>query len=229
LKPEAAALLHEHMFSPADVSLWLLTTLVEAFVVYLFLTRGVFRKFLFLNLYLISSILIRIGRFAVLFHSGIASAKYAYSYYFTDTLMAILLFLGISELAVRLFETKEPRRRMVFVSAVALVATALFNLLFESWRYGVATVFVVELSRNFYFASGLTTVLLWVWKLRNDPEDRTADRVVGVLSVYFLLFFLIYGARQLAPHATGLDNVVPMIGAWLPIGCGFVLVSRRQP
>ena len=222
------------MFSPADVSLWLLTTLVEAFVVYLFLTRGVFRKFLFLNLYLISSILIRIGRFAVLFHSGIAFAKYAYSYYFTDTLMAILLFLGISELAVRLFGTKEPRRRMAFVSAVAvsavaLVATALFNLLFESWRYGVTTIFVVELSRNFYFASGLTTVLLWVWKLRNDLEDRTADRVVGVLSVYFLLFFLIYGARQLAPHATGLDNVVPMIGAWLPIGCGFVLVSRRQP
>ena len=53
---EAGALsLHERMLPLIDLTLWLLTTLVEAFVVYLFLIRGLFRKFLFLNFYLLLS------------------------------------------------------------------------------------------------------------------------------------------------------------------------------
>ena len=47
-----------------DLTLWMLTTLVEAFVVWLFLIRGLFRKFLFLNFYLLLSIMISIGRYA---------------------------------------------------------------------------------------------------------------------------------------------------------------------
>ena len=52
--------LHERMLplidlTLIDLTLWLLTTLVEAFVVYLFLIRGLFRKFLFLNFYLLLS------------------------------------------------------------------------------------------------------------------------------------------------------------------------------
>src|SRR5256885_69923 len=73
----------------------------------------------------------------------------------------------------------------------------------------------------------LGIVLLWVWKLRNDSEDRFAARFVNVLGVYFSLFVLIYGAHRLVPHASGLGNLYPMLDAWLPLGCGFALVSHQ--
>jgi hypothetical protein len=64
-------LFFERTVSLADLTLWLLTTVVEVFVVYLFLVYGLLRKFLFLNLYLLVSPLIGMGRFAILYHSGI--------------------------------------------------------------------------------------------------------------------------------------------------------------
>jgi hypothetical protein len=67
------------------------------------------------------------------------------------------------------------------------------------------------------------------WKLRNDPDDRIAARFVSVLGVYFSLFVLAYGARQLAPDASGPNSLFPMIGAWLPLGCAFALVSQDSP
>jgi hypothetical protein len=35
-------------------------------------------------------------------------------------------------------------------------------------------------------------VLLWAWKLRNDPEDRIAAQLVNVLTVYFSISLLCY-------------------------------------
>jgi len=71
--------------------------------------------------------------------------------------------------------------------------------------------------------------LLWIWKLRNDPEDRIAARFVNVLAIYFLLFVFIYARVRLAPSASGLGHVYPMMGAWLPLGYGFALVSHEEP
>jgi len=91
------------------------------------------------------------------------------------------------------------------------------------------TYFAFELSQNILSACCLAVVLLWIWKLGNDPEDRIAARFVNVLSVYFSVFFLTHGARQLAPDLSGLDSLWPMIGASLPFGCGFALAFHKQP
>lgn len=217
------------MPSLAELTLWLLTTLVEVFVVCLFLIQGLFRKFLFFNFYLLLSVTIDTGRYAVLSHFGFHSSEYAYFYYCTDVLLTLSLFIGISELCVRLVGDRMPPKRVVLWSASALLATALFSSLGVShWDYRVAARFVFELSRNMFFACCLGIALLWVWKLRNDPEDQMAARLVNVLSVYFSLFVLIYAARELASSsASGLRNVYPMLGAWLPLGCGFALVSHE--
>jgi len=211
-----------------DLTLWLLTTLVETYVVYLFLIRGLFRKFLFLNFYLLLSATINIGRYAVLYHFGYTSPEYLYFYYFSEAPLTITLFICVCELSSRLVGDKLPPRRVALWSAGALLAIALFSLSgASSWGYRVRARFVIELSQNIVFACSLGIVLLWVWKLRNDPEDRFAARFVNVLGVYFSLFVLIYGARQLVPHASSLGNLYPMLGAWLPLGCGFAVVSHQ--
>jgi hypothetical protein len=218
------------MLPLAELTLWLLTTLVEAFVVFLFLIQGLFRKFLLLNIYLLFSVTISMGRFAVLYHFGFTSSEYAHFYYFTDALLTLFLFLSLCELSVRLVGTKMARRKAALWGAGALLATSWFSFLVVSSRgTHVTTRFAVELSQNIFFVCCLAIVLLWVWKLRNYPEDRIAARFVSVLSVYFSLFVLIYGAHQLAPQVSSLiHNLAPMMGAWLPLGCGFVLVSAEQ-
>ncbi len=215
------------MWPLADVTLWLLTTLVEIFVVYLFIIQGLFRKFLFLSFYFLLSVTISFGRY-VLYDFRFVS--YVYFYYLTDFLLTVFLFLSICELSVRLVGTKMPRERVMLWSTAALLATALFSFSVASSSVsGLTTHLAVELSQTIYFACCLVIVLLWAWRLRNDPQDRIAARFVSVLSVYFSLFLLIHGARQLAPHASSFNSLYPMIGAWLPLGCGFALVSYERP
>ncbi len=218
------------MLSLADLTLWLLTTLVEAFVVFLFLIQGLFCKFLLLNIYLLFSVTIAMGRFAVLYHFGFTSSEYAYFYYSTDALLTLFLFLSLCELGVRLVGTKVARRKATLWSAGALLATSWFSFLVVSSQGAhVTTRFVVELSQNIFFVCCLAIVLLWVRKLRNYPEDRIAAGLFSVLSVYFSLYILMYGARQLAPQVSSLIiNLGPLMGAWLPLGCGFVLVSPEH-
>jgi hypothetical protein len=98
------------------LTLWMLTTFVEAFVVWLFLIRGLFRKFLFLNFYLLLSVTISIGRYAVLSYFGYVSSEFAYFYYFSDALLTVSLFLSICELNMRLVGTRMPRRKVVLLS-----------------------------------------------------------------------------------------------------------------
>ena len=218
------------MLSLADLSLWLLTTLVQAFVVYLFLIQGLFRKFLFLNCYLLLSVTISLGRYFVFSHFGLASSAYAYFYYFTDAVLTLFLYLSICELGVRLMGTRISRKRVVLWSVSALFAMAWLSLSVASPSSSrMATAFVVDLSQSIFFVCCLAIALLWAWKLRNDSNDRIADRLVNVLSVYFLLFLLVYGARQWTPHVSSLNTLYPMFSAWLPLGCGFALVSHEPP
>src|SRR6266704_4466304 len=117
----------------ADLTLWLLTTFVEAFVVYLFLIQGLFRTFLLLNFYLMLSATISIGRYFVLRHFGFTSSEYAYFYFYTDAALTVCLFLSICELSARLVGTKIRRRRVVSWSAAALLATVCFSFSVSSF------------------------------------------------------------------------------------------------
>jgi len=217
------------MLSLADLTLWLLTTLVEIIVVYLFIIQGLFRKFLFLSFYFLLSVTISIGRYA-LYRYDFWSLSYFYFYYFTDALLTVFLFLSISQLSVRLVGTKMCRQKVALWSTGALLVAAWFSFLVASSSVSRLTAhFAAELSDNMHFACCLAIVLLWAWRLRNDPRDWIAARFVNVLGVYLALFLLTYGVRQLAPRTSGLDSLYSMTGAWLPLGSGFALVSYQQP
>jgi hypothetical protein len=221
---------HERMPSIADQTFWLLTTSAEAFVVCLFIMQGLFRKFLLFNSYLVFSVATSILRYHVFSRFGVSSLEYFYIYFYTDALLTLLLFLSIFELSVRLVGTRMPRRRVVSLSGAALLATAWFSYSVVSLgSHRLITHFPFEFSQNTYFLCCLAVVLLWVWKVRNDPEDWLAARFVNVLTVYFSLIVLGYGVHQLAPHLASDNNLYPMAGAWLPVGCGFALASYEPP
>jgi hypothetical protein len=202
---------------------------VEAFVVYLFFAQRLSGRFFFFNAYFLLAVTMGIGRYAVLTWSGISSLEYAYFYFFTDGLLSVLLFLSIFEIKARLDGTKVLRRKNLLLSVGALLATAWFSFQIASLSTFKATHFVFEFSQNIYVVCCLAIAVLWIWKLLNDPQDRTAARFVNVLSVYFALFLLRYGVRQLTPHDVSyMNSLWPMTGAWLPLGCGFALVSKNS-
>ncbi len=218
------------MLTLADQTLWLLTTLVEAYVVCLFLIRKSFRKFLFLNFYLLLAVFISIGRYAVLHGFGYRSEEYAYFYYYSDALLTLSLFLCVCELGQRVIGARMPCRKLAFWSAGAFLATTWFSFAIASPSgYRMATsYFFFAFTKNIYVTCCLAVVLLGVWKLRNDSADRVAARLLNVLAVYFMLFVLLYSAHQVVPHASSsLSNLYPMMGAWLPLGCGFALVTQQ--
>jgi hypothetical protein len=55
-----------------------------------------------------------------------------------------------------------------------------------------------------------------------------ATQPVNVFSVYTFLLFLFWMAFPFAPKLTEFGRLSPvMLSAWLPLGCGFALVSNN--
>ncbi len=218
------------MPSPAELTLWLLTALVEAFAVYLFLVQRLFRKFMLLTLYLLLCAIITASRLAVFYYFGSYSSEYAYFYYFSDSLLTVFLFLSISELSLRLLGTRVYRKNIVRGCAAALLVAAVISFSNASSSSDkLLARFVIELSQNLYLASGLAIAALWVWKCFNEPEDRIAARCVSVLIVSSSTVMLIYELLQRAPQISHNSVVASMMAVWVPLGCGFAAVSQDQP
>jgi len=216
------------MITFVDQTLWMLTMLAEAFVVCLFFVQGLSGRFFYFNAYFLLSVLIGIGQYIVLTGSGFTSREYAYSFFYSEGLLSFFLFLSIFEIRARLDGTKVLHTKNLLLSLGAILATAWFSFEITSVERFRVTDFVLEFSRNTYVVSCLAIVILWIRKLRNDPQDCTAARFVNVLTVYFSLCSLWYGVRQLAPDDHSIMNSLgQMTVAWLPLGCGFALVPKN--
>ncbi|MGB2627951.1 MAG: hypothetical protein WAK20_14280 [Candidatus Acidiferrum sp.] len=212
------------MIRPADLTLWLLTTFVEGFVVYLFLIQGLLRKFIFLNMYLLLSAVIGVVRYVMYSHIGFIREVY----FSSEALLMVFLLLSICELNLVLAGDRIHRRTMTLWSSGAFVIALLSSLpVLGSMGSGVAIRFLIELSQQLFYVCCIAGVLLWVWKLGHDPAERIAARLADVLAVYSSLFLIIYGASQLVSRTASLDCLSQMSFAWLPLGCGFVIVSCR--
>lgn len=212
----------------SDWIFWWFTLLFEAVVVYLLIIQRLFRKFLFLGLYFLLSLANSIGLCVIYYYLRPTYRSYSDFYFVAEALLAAYLFLSICEVTGRAVEKKSWWRRLVLWNVGALLATASFGFLvptFEQWS-------VVEFLRNILFGIGLVLLALWAWKNRSSAEHPIAARLVGVMGVYFSLFFLLYGAKELAPRgyeSTALFNLSTLTSAWLPVGCGFALASYREP
>jgi hypothetical protein len=218
------------MPSTADLVLWLMTTVVELFVVCLIIVQRQFQKFPFLNLYLMASIATNISRFVVFQNLGMASINYVHLYYFTDAMLTLFLFLSICELAVRLVGPEIRSWKIIVWCVSVLVVMAVLSFVQAPFP---AMHFSVQFSKNLFYACFFgAAALMCFWGLQNRPPNRIAGRLVTVLCVYFCLTFLISSAHQYLQRpsdAETLYTMAAMASAWLPLGCGFALASNHRP
>lgn len=215
------------MRSFPDIMLYLLMALSQGFVVYVFVIQRLFRRFLFLNLYLLLSAAATVSGYAILHlhRFGLAFDGYLSFYLVSDALLGICLFFSICQLSARLIGDKIPPRKIALFSLGGFAATACASLP-VSGLPNATTLFAINLSQNSSLVCGLVIVAVWAWKLQNHPTDWISNRLVNALTVYFLLLALAYVSFQIAPRNS--LNLFWMIYAWLPLGCGFALLSPEQ-
>src|SRR5215469_17646076 len=97
------------LLSSVELALWLLTTLVDGFVVYLFVLQGLFRRFLFLSLYFLLSVTNGIAWCVTLFHFRFSSIEYGYLFHIAYPLSSVVLLLSVIELSLRITRTNMRR------------------------------------------------------------------------------------------------------------------------
>jgi hypothetical protein len=215
--------------APAALTVWLLTIIVAAFVVFLCVRQKVISKFFFFSCYFAASIVVSIGRFWVFSRNGHHFVEYLNFYYYSDAVLTVLLALAIWQIGARVVAGRVGRETVLIGGASILLLVIFFS--FASVAHSNSkfiTHFTVEVSQNIFFAAGLATLVLWTWNLLNKAEDRIAAEFVNVLVVYFAVFFVVQGLELASPSSRGHDgDLFSMLGAWLPLGCSFALVKDQ--
>lgn len=211
-----------------DLVFWLLITLTDAYVLYLFVVRKLSRKFFFLFMYFLLAVTFGLTQFVIWAHSGWGSIQYFYFYYLSDGLLAVALLMSVFELSARLRAVSVGRLFALLVTGVVLAAMVSF-LGMRGWFSSshLARFLIIAWVENHPVVGSVVVLSVWSWKRRNNHHDRVAAGLVNVLSLYFLLLLIVDVAYVFARNLPVFGEVSTMAGAWLPIGCGFAAVSRE--
>src|ERR1700687_88947 len=209
----------------ADYVIWFLGGLLEGAVVVCALRRGVFKRYFFLNLYVLLELLVSLGRFRVLLHDGVASDTYRYFYFYSDALLTIALFFTVISLYVFVFEELKLERYVRLGAVLLLAGTSWFSYeVVNQSSHRILTHFAFELSQNLYFVGLVLTFVLWGAILKLRETRALLVQLVLSMGIYFSTFAASYSLSNLS-HNTFAHMVylVPAMGCLLPLSWAYAL------
>lgn len=213
-----------------DYLMWLVGFLLAFYVVVYALAKNHFLTYFFLNIYLIATALSSAGEFFILRAFGFSSLEYRYFYYYTQTLLIVLLYFTIMQFYEQVFRDTQASRHVRATALLLLLATALFSYLVGHQRSGLNSRFVVELSQNLYFVGVVLTYLLWgaILKLR-ETRSRLIQLILA-LGIFFSLDAAGYALRNLFPglEPSVLKWIPPVAGVWLPLAWAYALTRVSE-
>ena len=175
------------------------------------ISKGSFRRYLALNVYMLASSCVNIVRFKVLFTYGFTSREYGYLYYYSDLLLTIGLFFALMSLYAHVFEEMRAERFLRTGALLLLLGTALFSFAIvqqSSNRIMSMGNFILEASQNLYFVGLVLTYVLWGAMLKLRETRTRLIQLVLALGLYFSVFAATYALRNLYPS---LHNVWPYL------------------
>jgi hypothetical protein len=202
--------------------IWFLTTLLEVAVVVCAIGRGCFRRYLCLNLYMLSEIFSSAGLYWMVNHYGLRSIEYKYFYYYSNAVLTIFLYLALITLYLRVFDEMNVEKYVRLAAVLLLAGTALFSYgVVQQSSNRMLTSFFFELSQNLYFVGLVLTYVLWgaILKLR---ETRT-QLIQLVLSsgIYFSAFAATFALGNMFPNYQFFMYVVPAFECLLPLAWAY--------
>src|SRR5208283_380211 len=201
-----------------DLIIWFLGTALELLFVVCSLARKSFLHYFFLNLYLLISTTVSIGRFLILWSYGQRSPQYMYSYYYSDVLLTLALFVALISLYSHVLRELRAGEYVKWGAVFLLLGTAGFSYaVVAQSAERLSTSFAYELSQNLYFVGLVLTYILWgaVLKLR---ETRTRPvQIILSLGLYFSAYAASYALLNLASGYSAVYIIGPVLGCFLPL------------
>lgn len=185
--------------------------------------RKTFLAYLPLNFYMLSLGIAGLGRRAVIYWYGVDSSEYTYFYYYSDTLLTIVLYFAILSLYQHVFAEMKVSRYIRVGGTALLVLTAgvSYMMVHQSAEYMTERL-VVELSQNLYFVGVVLTYVLWgaVAQLR-ETRTRVVQLVLS-LGVFFSAHAAFYAAWHMFPDTiVWLGGVMTVLGIALPVSWAY--------
>jgi hypothetical protein len=201
-----------------NYALWLVGFMLEVYLLSRAIYSRSFLRYLTLNLFVGAMALRTLLDFTVFVHYGFASSQYKHTYYYTDALLTVMMYLAIMHLYHQVFREMNLGRYVRGATVALLAATSIFSYIVVQANQGNFTSsFVVELSQDLYFVGVVLTYLLWiaVFKLR---ETRTRlVQLVLALGIYFSASAALYAFGNMFPDLHMVANfMIPIVGGFLP-------------
>jgi len=203
-------------------TIWFLGSLLEVCVVVSAIAKHSFRRYLCLNMYMLFSFLISLGRYYVLSQFGLRSSEYKYFYFYSDAVLTIFLYLALITLYLHVFDEMKVEKYVRLAAVLLLAGTVLFSYaVVQQSQNRMLTGFFFELSQNLYFVGLVLTYVLWgaILKLR---ETRTQlIQLVLSLGIYFSAFAATFALGNMFPNFQFFGYVVPVFGCLLPLAWAY--------
>ena len=206
------------MPGPIASLIWYLGTALELAFVVCSIAGNSFYRYFFLNLYFLLAIGSSVGRHLILGWFGLKSSQYRYTYFYTDALLTLALYLALISLYSRVFGELNFGKHVRLVAVLLLLGTVLFSYaVVAQSTQRLSTAFAYELSQNLYFVGLVLTYLLWgaVIKLR-ETRTRLVQFILA-LGVYFSAYAASYALGNLASKYSVVFILAPALGCLLPL------------
>jgi hypothetical protein len=204
-------------------AIWILSFALEVYIVVRSLVHKDFRRYLSLNLFVGAMAARDVAAFFVQMHYGFTSLQYRYTYYYTDALLTILMYLTIAYLYFEVFREMHFGKYVRGATVLLLAGTALLSYaLVQSNTDHLTGRFVVEMSQNMYFVGLVLTYLLWVAVFKLRETRARLVQIVLALGIYFSATAALYAFRNMFTSFHLLDLYVSqLVGALLPMAWAY--------
>jgi hypothetical protein len=196
----------------------LLGTAFELAFVVCSVARGSFLRYFFLNLYFLLTLSSSVTRYFILSTFGLSSTEYCYTYFYTDALLTLALYVALISLYSHVFGELQFAKHLRLTAVLLLLGTALFSYAVVAQSTDrLATNFAYELSQNLYFVGLVLTYVLWgaLLKLR-ETRTRIVQFVLS-LGIYFSAYAASYALGSMASKHSFFVFLAPALGCFLPL------------
>jgi hypothetical protein len=215
------------VLGPFDYAIWITSFVLEVGVLLCSLYRRDFLRYISLNIYMVGAVAVQCASYITFSRYGVTSRQYHFVYYYTNSLLTILMFFVIIHLYQQVFAQMKAGTYIRRTATALLMGTSLFSyLVVHQHRANLTDQFVVALGQNLYFVGVVLTYLLWaaIFKL-GETRTRLVYFVLA-LGIYFSGTAGAYALRNLFPSLQPLvlHWIPPIVGTWLPLAWAYTLL-----
>ena len=217
------------MLGSLPLAIWCFGMFLEVAFLVCSIVRKSFFSYFFLNLYFLLELISEIARYLVLARIGQTSSAYRYTYYYTDALLTLVLYLALISLYSRVFGELQLGKYLRLMAVFLLLGTVFFTYSVVAQSTGrLTSKFAYDLSQNLYFVGLVLTYVLWgaILKLR-ETRTRVVQFVLA-LGIYFSAYAAIYAFVNLGGKYAFMSNLAPVLGCLLPLSWTFTMWRHKE-